>query len=129
RHAPWLAGQAALAAELGRSEKCDDGLFPLVGNNGDLDLAFLDIEHGIRRVALREDDLILAIFGYASALADFGEKGFGIERHSSFGRHDTSPRSHGTASDSKCCGVSPARWDRPAAPGLGSLHSPQQFFQ
>jgi hypothetical protein len=52
RDAPRLTGQAPLAAELVRSKNCDHRLFPLVGNNGDLDLALLDVEHGIRRIAL-----------------------------------------------------------------------------
>jgi hypothetical protein len=83
RYAPWLPRQAPLAAELVGSKNCDDRFFPLVGNNGDLDLPLLHVEHSIRSVALREDDLILAIFGYGSALADFGEIGFGIEWWSS----------------------------------------------
>ena len=52
RHAPWLSSQAALAAELVRSKNCDDRFFPLIGNDGDFDLAFLDVEYGIRWIAL-----------------------------------------------------------------------------
>jgi len=52
RYAPRLAGQATLAAELVRSKNCDDRFFPLIGNDGDLDLALLDVEYGIRRIAL-----------------------------------------------------------------------------
>ena len=52
RYAPRLAGQATFAAELVRPQNCDDGFLPLLGNNGDLDLAFLDVEDGIRWIAL-----------------------------------------------------------------------------
>jgi hypothetical protein len=84
----------------------------LVGNNGDLDLPLLHVEHSIRSVALREDDLILAIFGYGSALADFGEKGFGIEWWSSFRRDSRPPGlQRRTSCDSKHRGVPLARQD------------------
>jgi hypothetical protein len=73
--------------------------FPWSETNGDLDLAFLDVEYGIRWIALREDDLTLAIFGYGSFLANFGEEGFRIERWSSSGRHSRRPRQeHRTSS-------------------------------
>ena len=60
--------------EFVRSKDGDDGFFALLGKDGDLDLALLDVEDGIRRVALREDRFILAKFGEASPPADFGEE-------------------------------------------------------
>jgi hypothetical protein len=52
RHAPRLSGQAAFAAELVHSENYDDRFFASVGHDGDLDLAFLDVEYRIRWIAL-----------------------------------------------------------------------------
>ncbi len=40
---------------------CDDSFLPLLGNNVDLDLAFLDVKHRIRRIPLQEDPFILSI--------------------------------------------------------------------
>jgi hypothetical protein len=77
RDAPWLPGQASLAAELVGSQDCDDRFFALVGNDGELGLALLDVEDGIGNVTLGEDDIIPAIFGYGSAVADLGEKDLG----------------------------------------------------
>src|SRR6185312_16541755 len=74
RDPPRLSGQAALTAELLRSKNCDDRLFPLPGNDSDFELALLDVEHGVRGIALLEDSLILAILGYGSALADLGRE-------------------------------------------------------
>src|SRR6476660_8814752 len=88
-NSPRLAGQATFAAEFIRPEECDDGFLPLLGSDGDFDLAFLDVENGIRRVPLREDNPILAVPADAPSLADFSEKGFWIERRSLFNRHRT----------------------------------------
>ena len=85
-----LSGQAALTAELLRGPDCDDRLFPLPGNDSDFELALLDVEHGVRGIALLEDSLILAILGYGSALADLGEKTLWIERRLS-GGHNRHP--------------------------------------
>jgi hypothetical protein len=41
--------------------------------------AIQDVEHGIGRISLREDDLIFAILRNRSPLADTGEKSLGIE--------------------------------------------------
>src|SRR3981189_2619479 len=102
-----LSGQAPLTAELPCSKNCDDRLLPLVGNDGNLDLALLDIEDGIRGIALREDNLILAILGYGSSLADFGEKGLGIECWSSFFGHN---RASGLRRQFVSKTITPPRW-------------------
>ena len=57
-HAARLPGKAALAEEIVRAENCDHRFLALLGNNGDLDLALLNIEDGIRRFALRENGLV-----------------------------------------------------------------------
>jgi len=59
--AQWLPGQASLAAEIARSKDRNDCFFPLLGNNGEFDLAVLDVEDSIRRLTLREDNLILLV--------------------------------------------------------------------
>ena len=53
---------------------------PLLGNNGDFDLAFLDVEHRIRRTALREDRFVLSILGDGSAAIHGGEKYLRVKR-------------------------------------------------
>jgi hypothetical protein len=51
----------------------------LLGNDGDLRLAFLDVEDRVGGIALRENDLVLAEPINAAALADLGEKGLWVE--------------------------------------------------
>jgi hypothetical protein len=51
-HAPGLPSQASLAAEIAGSKDCNDCFFPLLGQHRELHLAFLDVENGIRRLAL-----------------------------------------------------------------------------
>jgi hypothetical protein len=89
RDALRLPGQTSLAEEFIRSEKRDDRFLALLGNDGDLRLAFLDIEDRVGGIALREDDLVLAEPINAAALADLGEKGFRIECWPAFRRDDT----------------------------------------
>jgi len=43
------------------------GFFPLLGNDSELDLTLLDVEHRIRRVTLREDNLSRQVLGQGSA--------------------------------------------------------------
>src|SRR6266536_5620019 len=62
RHAQGLRRQASFAKEITRSKDRNDCFFALLGNNGDLDLALLDVENSIRRISLREDSLILLVF-------------------------------------------------------------------
>ena len=66
--------------------------FPCPETTVTLTFALLDVEHGVRGIALLEDSLILAILGYGSALADLGEKGLGIEPRSSSGGHNRASR-------------------------------------
>jgi hypothetical protein len=46
----------------------------LLGNDGELDLALLDIKNRVRDLSLRKNDLILPIFGYLSGLSPSKEK-------------------------------------------------------
>jgi len=52
RYALRLAGKAGFTEEFVRIKNCDDGLFTLLRNDSDLDLALLDIEERIRGGAL-----------------------------------------------------------------------------
>jgi hypothetical protein len=51
----------------------------LFGDNRELDLAGLNVEDGIGRIALREKRLLLFVICQRSSFADFGQKYFGIE--------------------------------------------------
>ena len=79
RDALRLPGKTSFTEEFVRSKNCDDGFLALLRNDGDLHLAFLDVEDRIGRVSLRKDDLVLAVLANAPALADLGEKRFRIE--------------------------------------------------
>ena len=57
---------------------------PLLGNDGELDLTFLDVEHRIRRIALRKNLLVRSIFGDGSAAIDGGEKYLRVKRDFSY---------------------------------------------
>ena len=63
RQAERLSGQAALAEEIARPQKCDYGFLALLGDDGLLDLATVNVENGIRSIALPVDNLILPIIG------------------------------------------------------------------
>jgi hypothetical protein len=63
RQAQRLSGQAPFPNEIAGSQKCDHGFLPVLGEDGRLDLAALNVENRIRRFALRVDNLILPIIG------------------------------------------------------------------
>jgi len=56
-----FAGQRSLAAEFVRSPDCDDGFLAKLGNDGNFDLASVDVKNRIRWVSLRVDNLIFLI--------------------------------------------------------------------
>ena len=58
----------------------DDGFFPLRRHYGQLDFARLDIEHGIRRIPLREEHLLLRGRQRRFAIVDLGEEVLRIKR-------------------------------------------------
>src|SRR6266566_990393 len=70
------------------SQNGDYGFFSALGNHRELELAFLDVENHGSDVALREDNLILLIFGNRLSIADLGEKLLGIKRDLAFLRHE-----------------------------------------
>ena len=82
-----LPGKASFAEKLARSKNCDDGFLALLGNDGELRLAFLDVEDRIASFALGKDDLAFAVLADAAAVPDVGEKRFCIECGSALGRH------------------------------------------
>jgi hypothetical protein len=75
-----MAIEASFAKELTGAEDADHSFLPLLGNDGELDSAFLDVKHGVRSIALRKNDLILLEFGYRFSFAHFGKKFPGIKR-------------------------------------------------
>ena len=79
RYPLHLPGQTSFTEELVRTQNCDDGFLTLLRNDGDLHLAFLDIEDRIRGISLGKDDLLLAVLTNAPALANLGEKRFRIK--------------------------------------------------
>ena len=74
-----MAREASLSEEISGSQNGDDGFFALLGNDGELDSAFLNIKERIGGVALGENRLILTVSGDSSAFADLGQKGLGIK--------------------------------------------------
>src|ERR1700730_10554708 len=79
RYALRLTGQTTFTDEIVRSQNCDDGFLALLRNDGDLHLAFLDVEDRIRRVSLGKNDLVTVVRTNAPALTNLGEKRFRIE--------------------------------------------------
>src|ERR1700724_1444887 len=75
-----MAIQTSFAKKLTWFQDCDHRFLALLGNDGELDLALLDVENRVRDLSLSKNDLILPIFGYRFSLAHLGEKFFGIER-------------------------------------------------
>jgi len=71
------------------SKNCDDRFLAVIGHDGQLDLAFLNVEHLVGDIALLEYVLIFQEFQYRRSLSDFGEKDFRIE--SILDRHDENP--------------------------------------
>src|SRR5437899_9911940 len=59
-------------------QKCDHGFLPLLGGNGLLDLATMNVENRVRGFALRVDNLILPIIGNGSPPVYFRQKSFVI---------------------------------------------------
>ncbi len=87
RQAPWLSRQGTLAEEIPLAVNGDDGFLALVGDDGDLDLAVLDIKDGFRRISLGEDDLAFPIFRQGPPAIHGGEKELGVESPLPFCRH------------------------------------------
>jgi len=74
-----LAGQTSFAEEVAGTQDGDDRFFAVSRNDGELNLALLDIKQSIGGIALDKNRLILAAGGQGSALADLGQEALGIE--------------------------------------------------
>src|SRR6266403_5934707 len=85
-----MAIETSFAEKMTGSQDCNYCFLALLGNDGEFELAFLDVKNGVRHVSLRENNLVLAIFEYRFALADFGEEFLGIERGLGAGAHKES---------------------------------------
>ena len=70
-----------------RFQNRDDGFFALLRDHGQLDLARLYIEHRLRRIPLRKDNLLLRGRQTCFAVSDFGEERLGIELRLLLSRH------------------------------------------
>src|SRR5216684_7831902 len=88
-----MAIQTSFAKKVAGSQDRDDCLLALLGNDRELDLAFLDVKNRVRDLSLRKNNLILPIFGYRFSLAHLGEKYFGIKRGLTSLPHNHSPLS------------------------------------
>jgi hypothetical protein len=75
-----MAIQTSFAKKVTWSQDGNHRFLALLGNDSELDLALLDVKNRVRDLSLRENNLILSIFGYRFSLAHLGEKFFGIER-------------------------------------------------
>src|SRR5258707_12372182 len=75
-----MAIQTSFAEKVTWSQDCNHRFLALLGNDGELDLALLDVKNRVRDLSLRKNNLILPLFGYRFSLAHLGEKFFGIKR-------------------------------------------------
>ena len=57
RRSNSLSGEAGFPKKATLLQNRDDGFFALLRDHGQLDLARLDIEHGLRRIPLRKENL------------------------------------------------------------------------
>src|SRR5258707_3737828 len=85
-----MAIQTSFAKTVTWSKDGNHRFLALLGNDGEFDLALLDVKNRVRDLSLRENNLILPIFGYRFSLAHLGEKYFGIQTFSSL-PHKGSP--------------------------------------
>ena len=71
--------QTSLAKKLSSVQDADDGFFALLGDNGHLDLARLDIKNLIGFFALGIDDPAFTVLQYRLSGPDLGQKRQGIK--------------------------------------------------
>src|SRR6266481_9632942 len=86
-----MAIQTSFAEKVAWSQDCNHRFLALLGNDGEFDLALLDVKNRVRDLSLRKNNLILPIFGYCFSLAHLGEKFFGIESGLTSLPHKDSP--------------------------------------
>jgi hypothetical protein len=83
-----MAIQAALAEELAGLQDGDYRFLALLGEHSKLHLAFLDVKHRVRDVALREHVLIPVKFQDRFSRTHLGKKFQGVERVLGWVLHD-----------------------------------------
>src|SRR3984885_3223969 len=71
--------QTSFAKKVVRFQNTYDCFLAPLGNDGELDLALLDVKNRVRLATLRKNNLVLVILGYGFPITDFGEKCFRIE--------------------------------------------------
>src|SRR5947208_5152150 len=70
-----MAIQTAFAKKVAGSQDCNDRFLALLGNDGEFDLALLDVKNRVRDLSLRKDNLILEQrFSSARMAADYVQK-------------------------------------------------------
>src|SRR5207247_10463114 len=114
-----MAIQTSFAEKVTWSQDRNHRFLALLGNDGEFDLALLDVKNRVRDLSLRKNNLILPIFGYRFSLAHLGEKFFGIKRGFNSLPHKGSP-----FSSRKCCPFPRRR--QGAAGGLRRFPSPKE---
>ena len=74
-----MAIQTSFAKKVTRFQNTYDCFLATLGNDGELDLAPLDVKNRVRLATLRKNNLVLLILGYGFPIAHFGEKCFRLE--------------------------------------------------
>jgi hypothetical protein len=124
-----MAIQTSFAKEMTRREDCDYGFLSLLGNNGQFDLAFLDVENRVGNVSLREHKLPPPISGYRFSLADLSEKYLGVKRDLTSLPHKDSPLAdEGWVNRGNYIGFHVERKRQPAVAGCQVAESLQSFL-
>jgi len=75
-----MAIETSFAEKVTRFQNSYDCFLAPLRNDGEFDLARLDVENRVRNVTLGKNNLILLIFLYCFPIAHFGEKFFWIKR-------------------------------------------------
>ena len=64
-----MAIQTSFAEKVTRFQNSYDCFLAPLGNDGELDLALLDVKNRVRLAALRKNNLVLVILGYRFPIA------------------------------------------------------------
>src|SRR5271157_3916029 len=83
----WLLSQAAFTEKIALPENSDDGLLATFGENRQLYIASLDIEHGIGSISLRKDELFVLVLPAGASAGDLVKKRPGIKSKGAFAWH------------------------------------------
>jgi hypothetical protein len=83
--------ETALAKKVALGEDREDCPFATTGCNRDFHIAILDVEHGVSRIALLKDGLLIALLPRCFVLADLLQKVLCSEVESIFADHKYPP--------------------------------------